>query len=408
MESQFLPSLRQLRTFAAVAQFQSISRVSAELHLSQSAVSQAIATLEAKFEVPLFVRRSNGTYLTKCGKILEERSRRFFEILEGAIRELASGSDTVLKISGVGASYRITKSQLFALIAIYESGSFRQAARRLRVSETWVHRSARLLEAQLQTKLFQHNAHGISTNKRGARFAQCALRAMRELEWVPEELDARRGVARGQILIGALTLAGQYFVASTLSKFVSTYQLANVRVINGPYDALLPKLCAGSLDFLIGLLKNPAPVDDVIEEELLPDPYLITVRQDHPLANKKRVTKADLNGYDWILSPSGASRRIVFENTFPGLSGPHSNIESSSLPTITAMLANTDRMAILTQSELHVAHQQGQPLQALNFVPIEPSTAIGVTTRKDWHPTYLQSMFLEFLRGDARGRWPTN
>jgi DNA-binding transcriptional LysR family regulator len=80
MEGHFLPSLRQLRTFAAVARFESISRASAELHLSQSAVTQAIATLEARLDVPLFVRRSKGTYLTEFGRIVERRTRRFFEI----------------------------------------------------------------------------------------------------------------------------------------------------------------------------------------------------------------------------------------------------------------------------------------------------------------------------------------
>ncbi len=104
-------------------------------------------------------------------------------------------------------------------------------------------------------------------------------------------------------------------------------------------------------------------------------------------------------GFDWILAPSGARRRIVFENTFPGLTGPHSNIETHSLPTIASMLATTDRMTILTQSELEVARHQGQRLEALRFGSIEPSTAIGVTIRKDWHPTYLQRIFLDFLRG---------
>src|ERR1700751_2392048 len=128
MEGQFLPSLRQLRTFAAVARFESISRASAQLHLSQSAATQAIATLETKLEVPLFVRRSKGTYLTEYGEVLEKRTTRFFETLEGAIRELANETDPVYSISTASTSYRITKSQVRALIAIYESGSFTQAA----------------------------------------------------------------------------------------------------------------------------------------------------------------------------------------------------------------------------------------------------------------------------------------
>jgi LysR family transcriptional regulator of gallate degradation len=401
MEGQFLPSLRQLRTFAAVARFDSISRASAQLRLSQSAVTQAIATLEANLDVPLFVRRSKGTYLTEYGEILKKRTTRFFETIESAIRELGDETDPVQRISTASASYRITKSQVRALIAIHQSGSFTQAARQLGVSQTSVHRSARSLEAQLQQELFQDTALGVTTNASGGKFAERVLQATRELEWAIEEVDAKRGVVRGRISIGALALAGTYYLASKLSEFVSAYQFANVTIINGPYDALLPKLRGGSVDFLVGLLKNPPPVDDVIEEELLPDPYVIAVRQDHPLANEKRVTRADLVGFDWILAPSGAWRRIVFENTFPGLTGPHSNIETHSLPTIASMLANTDRMTILTQSELEVARQQGQRLEALPFGSIEPNTAIGVTIRKDWHPTYLQRIFLEFLRGQT-------
>jgi DNA-binding transcriptional LysR family regulator len=401
MEGQFLPSLRQLRIFAAVARFDSISRASAQLRLSQSAVTQAIATLEANLDVPLFVRRNKGTYLTEYGAILKKRTTRFFETIEGAIRELGDETDPVHRVSSASASYRITKSQVRAVIAIHQSGSFTQAARQLGVSQTSVHRSARLLEAQLQQALFQDTALGVTTNASGGKFAERVLHATRELEWAIEEVNAKRGVVRRRILIGALALAGTYYLASKLSEFVSAYQYANVTIINGPYDALLPKLRAGALDFLVGLLKNPPPVDDVIEEELLPDPYVIAVRQDHPLAGEKWVTRADLVGFDWILAPSGAWRRIVFENTFPGLTGPHSNIETHSLPTIASMLANTDRMTILTRSELEVARQQGQRLEALRFGSIEPSTAIGVTIRKDWHPTYLQRIFLEFLRGQT-------
>jgi len=234
MDDQFLPSLRQLRTFAAVAQVESISRAWAQLHLSQSAVTQAIATLEAKLDVPLFARRSKGTYLTEYGKILEKHTTRFFEIIEGAISELANGKDSAHRMSTACTSDRITKSQVRALIAIYESGSFRQAARHLGVSQTSVHRSARSLEAQLQNEIFQNTALGVTTNARGAKFAERLLHATRELEWVLEEVDAERGVVRGRILVGALMLAGNYLLASALSKFISVYNSANVTVINGP------------------------------------------------------------------------------------------------------------------------------------------------------------------------------
>jgi LysR family transcriptional regulator, regulator for genes of the gallate degradation pathway len=401
MAGQFLPTLRHFRTFAAVARLESISRASAQLRLSQSAATQAIATLEAKLEVPLFVRRSTGTYLTEYGKILEKPTTRFFETIEGAIRELGNATDPAHGMSAAATAHRITNSQMRTLIAIYEAGSFTQAARQLGVSLTSVHRSARSLEAQLQKAIFQNTALGVTTNASGSKFAERLMHATRELEWGLEEVDAKRGVVRGRILVGALMLAGNYLLASTLGKFLSVHKSTNVTVINGPYDALLTKLRAGSVDFLVGLLRNPAPAADVIEEELTLDPYVIAVRKGHPLANNKEITRADLVGFDWILPPSMASRRIAFENTLPGLCGPHPNVETNSLPTITSILASSDRMAILTLSELEAARQQGQRLGALDFGPIEPSTAIGVTIRKDWHPTYLQRVFLDFLRGQT-------
>jgi LysR family transcriptional regulator of gallate degradation len=254
-----------------------------------------------------------------------------------------------------------------------------------------VHRSARSLEAQLQTEIFQNTALSVTTNERGNKFAERLLHASRELEWGLEEIDAKRGIVHGRILVGALMLAGSYLLTSTLSKFISVYNSANITVINGPYDALLGKLRAGSLDFLIGLLKNRAPANDVVEEELTQDPYVIAVRGGHPVASKKEISRADLVGLEWILAPSlaCASRRMAFENTFHGLGRPHTNVEIHSLPAIASILAHSDRAAILTQSELEVACQQGQRLKALNFGPIEPSSAIGVTIRKDWHPTYL-------------------
>jgi molybdenum-dependent DNA-binding transcriptional regulator ModE len=126
MEGQLLPSLRQLRTFAAVARFESISRASAQLHLSQSAATQAIATLETRLEVPLFVRRNRGTYLTEYGKILEKCTTRFFAAIQRAIRELGDEAGPVHSLHVASTPYRLTNSQVRALIAIYEAGSFTQ------------------------------------------------------------------------------------------------------------------------------------------------------------------------------------------------------------------------------------------------------------------------------------------
>jgi DNA-binding transcriptional LysR family regulator len=62
--------LYQLRTFAAVAEFGSLTQAADRLHLSQPAASAQIKILEDEFGVALFERRPSGLVLTTAGASL--------------------------------------------------------------------------------------------------------------------------------------------------------------------------------------------------------------------------------------------------------------------------------------------------------------------------------------------------
>ena len=61
--------LEQLRVFVAVAEHQHCTRAAAELNLAQSAVSVAIAALEARYGAKLFHRIGRGVQLTEDGAL---------------------------------------------------------------------------------------------------------------------------------------------------------------------------------------------------------------------------------------------------------------------------------------------------------------------------------------------------
>ncbi len=63
-------TLDQLRIFAAVAEREHLTRAAAALHLTPSAVSSAIRTLEQRYGVVLFHRIGRGIELTEAGHIL--------------------------------------------------------------------------------------------------------------------------------------------------------------------------------------------------------------------------------------------------------------------------------------------------------------------------------------------------
>lgn len=61
-------TLEQLRIFVAVAEREHVTRAARDLHLTQSAVSAAVATLEARYEVKLFNRIGRRIELTDAGR----------------------------------------------------------------------------------------------------------------------------------------------------------------------------------------------------------------------------------------------------------------------------------------------------------------------------------------------------
>ena len=74
--------ISQLRIFNAVADYQNFSEAALNLDISQSAVSHAIATLEAQLGVTLFHRGRNGADLTHVGEQLILPARQILDLLQ--------------------------------------------------------------------------------------------------------------------------------------------------------------------------------------------------------------------------------------------------------------------------------------------------------------------------------------
>ncbi len=77
-------TLEQLRVFVAVAERQHVTRAAETLHLAQSAVSAAIAALEARHGAKLFHRVGRGIELTEAGGLFLVEARAVLARAEAA------------------------------------------------------------------------------------------------------------------------------------------------------------------------------------------------------------------------------------------------------------------------------------------------------------------------------------
>lgn len=400
-----LPSSSQLRAFASVAESRSISKGALNLARSQPAVTQSIASIESSFGVALFLRQRSGLVLTEAGTIVHNRVQRYFAEVRAAVLECGAVHGWTGPRVDVIIN-RLTRPLTTALLLIDELGSIPRAARLLHQREMTLRKTVSVLEAELEVKLFDRDAYGISTNPQGKVLAARLRLAMRELESAREEVNAGFGIENGRILVGAMMLAGNQLMTSVLQRFTQLHPQASVSVMNASYDVLLDRLKRGAIDLFVGLQNRPSAAENVVEQVIAADPFILAVRKGHPLAAKKAVSKTDLIQFDWVLSSPGAVRREAFDHLFANAQKPKSRVETHSIVTILSLLANSDAIAILTRSELLLDGQFGGRLAALDFGPLQVDSSVALTTRRGWLPTQLQTAFTQCLL-DSSSEPPT-
>jgi len=87
-----IPPLNPLRVFEVVARTGNLTLAAQELHVTQSAVSRQIATLEGYLGVELFRRERHGVTLTRVGEAYAEQVVPAFEAIAGATERLLKSS----------------------------------------------------------------------------------------------------------------------------------------------------------------------------------------------------------------------------------------------------------------------------------------------------------------------------
>lgn len=395
-----VPNIRHLRAFVAVAESRSISAASRKVFISQPAITQAIAKMEKTLGATLFDRRPDGVFPTEAGSLFHDRVERMLRHLQTGVAEAmkASGRRTAKSLQTLDQN--LTGVQLRALIAISEAANFSLAARAVGISQPSLHRAARDLEHLAGVPLFEKANRGILLTKPGEILAMQARLALVEYEQGLEELGEWRGEDSGGIVVGSMPLSRTFLLPTTITKLSRERPDARIEVIDGPYEDLLGGLRRGDLDLLIGALRDPLPIADIVQEPLFSDPLAVVARAGHPLfSHKGPPDPAELARWPWVVPRRGTPTRTHFEALFAdaGEAPPQAVVETGSAILIRGLLENSDRLTLISLHQIRHEMQWGllAPLP-LNLPGTE--RPIGLTIRKDWRPTATQARFLILLR----------
>lgn len=236
-------------------------------------------------------------------------------------------------------------------LAVVESGSLGDAARRLKTSQPTLTRSVKLLEEAVGGAVFDRMPHGMRPTALGRALIRRARLILGEIESTRRELNEFVEARRGKVVVGAGPVFGTIILPRAIARFHEKHPRIDVSVVQSQMRETLPAVVAGEIDCAFHSAPATLAERDLDHKVLLRGQRtLIVARRDHPLAKKKRVTLADLAAESWLLPRQPDYLRARIEATFKraGLVLPRPVIEYSSILATAAFVAEHPRLVAPT------------------------------------------------------------
>ena len=192
--------------------------------------------------------------------------------------------------------------QLRAFCYAAQRGSISKAADQMFLSQPSISLLVKALEKDLDQTLFERKGPKIQLTEQGRILLDLALPLVEGLETLPEAFDERwNNAITGKLNIAAGESTILYILPDIIKRFKQNYPHIQVQLSNVTGRDGLAMLRAGKVDFAVGSMLD-VPDDIIYIPTLTYDPVLITPLN-HPLAEKKYISIADIGPYGLILPP---------------------------------------------------------------------------------------------------------
>lgn len=242
-------------------------------------------------------------------------------------------------------------SQLRHFLAVAEAGTIRQASKDLFLSQSSVTKSIQQLEESLGVELLHRASHGVTPTAAGRALIARAKVIEAELRAARNDIDTIRGAGSGEIRVSASPTVAMALLPRAILAFKRTRPKVSFQIQEGVYPDVLPAVRMGEIDFAICLVPEQPRDEELNFELLLKDRLTPAVRSTHPLAQRGKLTLADLLDLklEWVIYRRSHTGRDVFAQTFiaEGLEPPKSTIECTSFACALALVENGDHVTLV-------------------------------------------------------------
>jgi LysR family transcriptional regulator, transcription activator of glutamate synthase operon len=286
--------------------------------------------------------------------------------------------------------------QLRYLVTLAEERHFTRAAEREHIAQPALSQQIRRLEQEVGLALVERTTRHVAMTDAGELLVARARRILAEVQAAEAELQRLVGVQTGHVTVGAMHTMGPVDVSLALAIFHQRHSKVELTVREQSSEELAEMLRVDELDLAFLSVTERVESHGLALEQLVSEELVVVLPGSHPLAGRRRVRMAELEGEQFISYREGARLRelLVAAGAHAGFE-PRVTLESNESERIRRLVARRMGVAILPRSD---AESPGADLAVVKLIDPALSRDITLAWREDRRHSPAAYEFLQLSR----------
>lgn len=270
--------------------------------------------------------------------------------------------------------------QLQYVVAVAETLGFHKAAERCHVSQPTLSAQVQQVEEVLGVALFERDRRRVLVTPAGEEVVARARRALREVEDLLAAAARMSEPFSGTLRLGIIPTIAPYLLPEVTPRLRAAYPKLALLFREEKTADVMRGLEEGALD--AGIVALEADVGACAQAEIAKDEFVAALPKGHPLAKKKRLALADLEGEAVLLLDEGHCFRDQALALCSRVGAEETPFRATSLATLAQMVSSGGGVTLLPELAVPVENRRGE-LEIRPFSGAAPSRTIALV----WRPT---------------------
>lgn len=243
--------------------------------------------------------------------------------------------------------------QLQAFLAIAQTGSFQQAAKKCGVTQSTISRQIQALEADLGVELFHRTSHAKLTLG-GEHLLPRVRKICQEWESATQELADLIAGKQPELCVAAIHSVCAFYLPPILQKFCRDYSEVQLRVTSLGSDRALKVLKDGLVDLAIVMNNRFLTTGkEMVVEVLYDEPIEVLTAANHPLAQYEFIPWSELIRYPQVVFKDGYGMQRLIQDKFERMEAKlQAALEVNTLDAFRGVVRQGELIALLPHSAL--------------------------------------------------------